>query len=363
MTVFPPEHWLHPAIHPVYARLLCAELRRRGFSADDITAGTRLDWDSLHSDNRFLSFEQFRRLVAHALALSQCPWLGLEVGINAQLSLHGALGQAVAASSSVAEALQLCQRYMPLRQRIFDLAVMPGDPVCILAIEQIDVPDLREFMLGYLAATLVRLLEAVTGQPLQDELTLAWPFAEPAWSAQYTRLAAHNTFGQDQLCGRMSAALLQRPSLSADPEACRVAERECERQLGIQQQGGSLTQRIQQRLAACQGDYPGIVGMAAAEHLSPRTLIRHLRDEGTCYQQLLDTVREELACWLLLQSDLPVEAIAERLGYADTSNFSRTFRRWVGMTPRDFRASAGPRPGPWAVAGSHRSGPETCKGC
>lgn len=70
---------------------------------------------------------------------------------------------------------------------------------------------------------------------------------------------------------------------------------------------------------------------------SPRTLIRRLREEGSSYQQLLDSVREELACWLLIQTDLPVEAIAERVGYADTSNFSRTFRRWLGVTPREFR--------------------------
>ncbi|MFP5430819.1 MAG: AraC family transcriptional regulator ligand-binding domain-containing protein [Gammaproteobacteria bacterium] len=335
-----PEHWLHPAIHPVYARLVCAELRRRGFSEADITAGTRLDWEALHSDNRFLSFEQFRRLVAHALALSGCPWLGLEVGINAQLSLHGALGQAVAASSSVEEALLLCQRYMPLRQRIFGVSIEAGDPVCIVAAEQIEVPDLREFMLGYLTATLVRLMEAVTGQPLQDEFAIEWPFPEPAWAEQYRRLAIRNSFGHGHLRAKVSATLLQRRSLSADPEARRVAERECERQLKVQQQGGNLTQRIQQRLASCQGAYPGIVDIAADENVSSRTLIRHLRDEGTTYQQLLDTVREELACWLLLQSDLPVEAIAERLGYEDTSNFSRTFRRWVGVTPRDFRASA-----------------------
>lgn len=344
MTAQPltPEHWLLPAIHPVYARLVCAELRRRGFSEAAITAGTRLDWDTLHSDNRFLSFEQFRRLVAHALTLSDCPWLGLEVGINAQLSLHGALGQAVAASSSVEEALLLCQRYMPLRQRIFSVAIETGDPVCIVAIEQIEVPYLREFMLGYLTATLVRLMEAVTGQPLQDEFAIEWPFPQPAWSDQYRRLATRNTFGHTQLRGKVSATLLQRRSLSADPEARRVAERECERQLKVQQQGGTLTQRIQQRLASCQGAYPGILEMAAEENVSSRTLIRHLREEGTTYQQLLDTVREELACWLLLQTGLPVEAIAERLGYEDTSNFSRTFRRWVGLTPREFRLSGTP---------------------
>lgn len=337
-----PEHWLHPAIHPVYARLVCAELRRRGFSEEAITAGTRLDWDTLHSDNRFLSFEQFRRLVAHALTLSDCPWLGLEVGINAQLSMHGALGQAVAASNSVAEALQLCQRYMPLRQRIFGVSIEAGEPVCIVAVEQIDVPDLREFMLGYLTATLVRLMEAVTGQPLQDEFAIEWPFPEPAWASQYQRLATHNTFGHEQLRARVSPDLLQRPSLSADPEALRIAERECARQLKVQQQGGTLTQRVQQRLATCQGHYPSLVDIATEENISSRTLIRHLREEGTTYQQLLDTVREELACWLLLKTGLPVETIAERLGYEDTSNFSRTFRRWVGMTPREFRLSGIP---------------------
>lgn len=333
-----PETWLQPAIHPVYARLLCAELRRRGFSEHQITDGTRLDWAALHSDNRFLSFEQLRRLVAHALELSQCPWLGIEVGMHAQLSLHGALGQAVAASGSVAQALGLCQNYMSLRQRLIGLHVETGEGVAMVAEEHLVVPELQEFMLGYLTATLLRLLEAVTGQPLHDELALEWPFPAPAWAAEYQRLAAHNTFGHTQLRGLISTALLQRPSLSADAEALRVAERECERQLRQQEQGGTLTQRIHQRLATCQGQYPGLIDMAIEENVSSRTLIRHLRDEGTTYQQLLDSVREELACWLLLQTALPVEAIAERLGYEDTSNFSRTFRRWLGVSPREFRA-------------------------
>ena len=37
---------------------------------------------------------------------------------------------------------------------------------------------------------------------------------------------------------------------------------------------------------------------------------------------------------------LSVEAVAERLGYRDTSNFSRTFRRWLGMTPNAWRRAA-----------------------
>lgn len=332
-----PETWLQPAIHPVYARLLCAELRRRGFSEAQIVAGTRLDWSTLHSDNRFLSFEQLRRLVVHALDLSGCPWLGIEVGLHAQLSLHGALGQAVAASGNVAQALALAQRFMVLRQRLIGLEVESGTRVAMCATERLVPPELREFLLGYLTATLLRLLEAVTGQPLREALIIEWPFTAPPWAAQYEALAAHNSFGHALLRGLITPELLQRPSLSSDPEALRVAERECERQLRLQEQGGTVTQRVQARLVDCQGRYPSILDMAEQENVSSRTLIRYLREEGTSYQQLLDTVREELACWLLLRTALPVEAIAAQLGYEDTSNFSRTFRRWVGVTPRDFR--------------------------
>lgn len=74
-------------------------------------------------------------------------------------------------------------------------------------------------------------------------------------------------------------------------------------------------------------------------------LIRRLREEGAHYQLLLDEVRQELACWLLQNTELSVEAVAERLGYRDTSNFSRTFRRWLGMTPNAWRRAAAELPG------------------
>ena len=79
--------------------------------------------------------------------------------------------------------------------------------------------------------------------------------------------------------------------------------------------------------------------LAAHLHLSPRSLHRHLTAEGLGLRALYDELRSERArCWLR-DTDLSVERIAERLGYADTSNFARCFKRWTGMTPRGFRAN------------------------
>ena len=84
---------------------------------------------------------------------------------------------------------------------------------------------------------------------------------------------------------------------------------------------------------------PTLQDMAEKENLTERTFMRHLQAEGTSYQQLLDDVRQERACWLLENTDTTVEAIAHSLGYEDASNFSRTFKRWCGQTPREFKLS------------------------
>ena len=39
----------------------------------------------------------------------------------------------------------------------------------------------------------------------------------------------------------------------------------------------------------------------------------------------------------LLESDLTVEAISATLGYNDPANFRRAYKKWAGLSPRQFR--------------------------
>ena len=48
----PGASQLRPSLHPTYARLLAAELRRRGFPDDDIFEGTRLSSMQLLEEER-----------------------------------------------------------------------------------------------------------------------------------------------------------------------------------------------------------------------------------------------------------------------------------------------------------------------
>ena len=330
------QDWLAPSVHPVYARLICADFRRRGFSEEQVLADTRLNWVDLHTKNLFLSFEQFRRLVSRALALTQCPWMGLNIGLSTHLSAHGAVGYAGMAAHNVGQVLMLMQRFNNLRQRVAFFEVHQQDGLNLVLHEHMVSPDVREYLMGNLAGGLLHLLETITGQDLRGRVRIRWPFEEPSWAQVYRDFCPQSQFGSQQLHIELPIELLSTASLAPDPEAYRLALRDCERQLA-QQQGGDLAARIQGHLLQCDGQYPTLEQMAVLENVSPRTLIRRLREEGVTYQQLLDMVREELACWLLVQTSLSIEAIAESLGYQDTSNFSRTFRRWLGITPSAFR--------------------------
>ena len=73
--------------------------------------------------------------------------------------------------------------------------------------------------------------------------------------------------------------------------------------------------------------------------LSPRTLQRHLSNEGTSFQQVLDGLREELARNYLAKSEYSSGQIAFLLGYEDPNSFFRAFRGWTGQTPEVVRAS------------------------
>ncbi len=74
---------------------------------------------------------------------------------------------------------------------------------------------------------------------------------------------------------------------------------------------------------------------------APRTLSRLLAAEGTTLRRELDKMKEEFAADRLLNSDESVEAIASSLGFSDPTSFSRSFKRWTGKSPREYRRAAG----------------------
>lgn len=81
----------------------------------------------------------------------------------------------------------------------------------------------------------------------------------------------------------------------------------------------------------------GLEQIAEHLHLTSQTLRRRLKEEGNSFQEIKDAVRSNLAIHCLVHEDLPMQTIAERMGYSETSVFYKAFKRWTGLTPGAFR--------------------------
>jgi len=101
----------------------------------------------------------------------------------------------------------------------------------------------------------------------------------------------------------------------------------------------SLARRVRKALLElAPAHWPDAETLARTQCLSLSTLRRRLADEGQTYQGLKDSVRRELAIAWLADDALSMQAITERLGFADGSSFYKAFRKWFGCNPGHYRS-------------------------
>jgi len=333
------EAGTEPAVHPHYLRLLAALLERRGLDPAELLAGSGLKPTLLAQDEP-VDLHSLQGLAQAAVQQSGSPWLGLDFGASVQALHHGPVGYAAMASGSLRQALEVAARFLALRAPVLRLRLRRGVGGTSLSIEELgDLGGARRFVLEAVAVMLERLMQAVSARDLSGIVhELPWP--EPVWSRHYAAyLAGTLRFGARGLRLRLPDHLLDSPCLGADPDAFAQASAECERRLAQGASERDLLSRLRRHLWRCEGSYPSAADSAQRFGISLRSFYRSLAASGCSYRSLLDEARCERARRLLAETDEPVARIAERLGYADSSNFSRCFRRWYGKTPSAWRSA------------------------
>ena len=87
-------------------------------------------------------------------------------------------------------------------------------------------------------------------------------------------------------------------------------------------------------------DLPQFDRIAERLGMSSSTLRRRLMEEDTSYQKIKDDCRKSMAIDYLHQYDYKIHEIGDLLGFAETSSFVRSFKKWTGMTPKAYRDSS-----------------------
>ncbi len=87
-------------------------------------------------------------------------------------------------------------------------------------------------------------------------------------------------------------------------------------------------------------------GKVTVEHVavelgvSGRKLQRILHEKGTTYLAVLNDTRMDIAKGYIRNKSMDLTEVAFLLGFAELSTFSRSFKRWTGKSPLQFRKAA-----------------------
>jgi AraC-like DNA-binding protein len=245
---------------------------------------------------------------------------------------HGALGVAGLTAPDLAGTLEAVAAFSQVRAPVTDLVPRRTAKGLTLTVRVLaDLTPAQQRMLAEITLQgVASLAAAVLGGPPRD-LRVTFRGPEPAYADKARgAMGAQVAWGGERDAITAPAALLSTPSPFADPSLHARAREDLEAALARLAQPDDLRPRLERLLAARSAGRLSAPAAARALGVSRRTLVRRLAEAGTGFRQLLDADLRRRARKLLDAGELSHAEIAERLGYAEPTSFSRACRRWFG---------------------------------
>ena len=317
---------------------------RRDIPPEAVLAGSGIAVADLQDTTMMVTQAQELIVSGNALALTQDPSLGLQIGNALRVSSFGLLGYAMLVSPTLADALQCLFDFPLLFGAYFNVSLQVEGYGAALAI---DGYQYRSDLEIWNADMCLAALWAVVCDVMADKISpdcVALSHGKPTHAAAYRQIFACSTyFDRKQSAVHFPAELLKMPLPLADPFSYNLMRQQCQ-QLQRSWQNSKHLDVISRALRLMYSNplvYNQLTNVAAALYMSERTLRRRLDEKGVKFQHLLDQVLRDKAVEYLSGSVLPVAEIAERLGYSETASFRHAFRRWTGCCPSDYRTARG----------------------
>ena len=319
----------------LYFQLLAEQLRDAGVSVGDWLALSGLDTEALDRGGTLeVSAKVFRRLVVNAQEMSREPALGLFLGERLVASTHGFVGYAALSSATVGGALEVLERFMEVRASLASMSpARVGDEHHVRFHELEPLGAAKRPVMEALCLSIKNVLDAAAMRTHQVRY-VAFDVEAPAYLSLATELFGCQVRHDQTWSGlALPSSALDVPLKMADPLAREEAARICQRELDKIEASASVASRVRRLLLEKQTGFPSLQAVARTLHMTPRTLHRRLVAEGTSFRRLLEAVRHRLAVDHLRSGRFSVEEVGYILGYANTSNFRRAFRRWEARPP------------------------------
>ena len=266
------------------------------------------------------------------------PEFGVRAGGAHLLRAMGLVGYVARFSATLRGALGRLQRYGRVFTEAVEFRLHEGRSALALVKAHPALGAGQPLAEGYRLAAVVAGARELTGVDIvPTEVTFTYP--------RPSRTTAHSQhfrcpldFGAPAASVVFRASDLDLPVAGADETLAGYLSAYAEQVLSSLVRGETMRHAARAAIWSLLGDgTPSLKHVAAALHIPARTLQRRLAVEGTSLHREVEEIRKTMAIAVLRDRSMIIDDVACLLGYAEPSTFFRSFKRWTGATPRQFR--------------------------
>ncbi|WP_296450905.1 AraC family transcriptional regulator [Phenylobacterium sp.] len=314
----------------------------RGASPAALAGRAGLDPADLDDPDRRVPFERYVVLMRAAKALTGDPALALHYAEHVDFSEISVVGLLTLASETMLEAFAQMNRYGRLAVEVEGVGA--GDRFEVTRERDgLWVTDRRQNPNAFPELTETTFGRMAWG-PRQFGKT---PFVleaqvthdDPGYGAEYARIfGAPVTFGAARNALRIDPAWSSHRVAAMPRYVFGVLSERADGLLKTLEAAKSTRGRVESLLMprlhtgeACMD------AVARRMGVSRQTLFRRLKAEGVTFEGLLDDLRRRLSEHYLSGRKVSVNETAYLVGFSDPAAFSRAFKRWTGLSPREWR--------------------------
>lgn len=297
-----------------------------------------LDLDSLRDPNVRIPADAL--IVLLRLASERCgdPVFGLHLARYVHPTTFYSLGMAMFFSENLAAFLHCYITYYRIITTNDQLESKVEDGVLqIVATPREGMPMIPVRVDGFAAITLSIIRVALGDNNFAPErVCLARPQPE-GYEEHYERFfGCPITYDGESTVISISESQLSRSLITANPELSKMYQKLTEDHLKKIDRADFPGRVHNELVKLLPTGVSGKDQVAEALNMSTRTLYNKLEGAGTTFREVLDDTRRSLAEEYIRQQ-LPIYEIAYLIGFSDTANFSRAFKKWTGKSPVEFR--------------------------
>ncbi len=336
----PPENNQHAATVSASTTLALSQLLvNRGLLDDaELQRFLGMGVEDLRDPDCRVPVTAHNRLWDFAIEATGDPALGLRLGEIVDPDRMGLMSHIAFNSNTLGQALE---QYVRLHGLVNEAVEMhqrrEGDQVRL--IWRVSDPSLYCIpdMERTLSAAITRARHFIHPQLEITELTLA--HEEPEYVAHYGRIfRCPLVFNASETSVCFAAHYLDAPLPHRNPYLYSALLQHVNKLIGQLRHRSSITDRVRRIISKQLPSGPDVDEVARAMNMSRQTLYRKLKREGESFQNLAETVRQELAMRYVAEGKYGMSEVAFLLGFSELSAFSRAFKRWTGETPKQYRA-------------------------